>query len=649
MLVYEATKGEFIQDVFNDSIANKILKHYNNKIGGVNPSEIRAWKNSMEYMYKVINTENIPNDSGIAIEFRIPLTNNRIDFIISGYDETNKGSVIIVELKQWEEAKKTEKDGVVETILNKGWRETTHPCYQIWSYYNLINDFNESVQLGEVILHPCAYLHNYKKEYESEISNQFYSNYTTHAPMYLSGDASKLREFIQKHIKKGDQKKNLYEINSGKLRPAKALQDVLLSMLKGKEEFFMIDSQKVIYENSLLTGFKSDEDCKKRVIIIEGGPGTGKSVLAINLLVKFIEKGLVSQYVSKNSAPRNVYSHKLKAGFKGREIFHLFRGSGSYVESKSNEFSVLLVDEAHRLNEKSGMFKNLGENQIKEIINASKCSIFFIDENQKVDLYDIGSKEEIIKFAKQAKAEIFTYELESQFRCAGSDGYLSWLDDILEIRKTANSDGFEGHYDFKIIDSPNKLKELIFEKNKLKNKARLVAGYCWNWISEGKNNSNMFDINIDDFHMSWNLGNTGTWAIDENSVNEIGCIHTSQGLEFDYVGVIIGKDLRFENGKIISDFNERAKTDNSLKGIKTIFKQNPQKANKLADEIIKNTYRTLMTRGQKGCYIYCCDKELQNYFKERLEQWHNKEEKLYSTETKDNFAVAEKENKYNYK
>lgn len=161
---------------------------------------------------------------------------------------------------------------------------------------------------------------------------------------------------------------------------------------------------------------------------------------------------------------------------------------------------------------------------------------------------------------------------------------------------------------------------MIFEKNRVNNKARIVAGYCWDWIAEGKNNEKIYDICMKeyDFNMSWNLFNTATWAIDKGSVNQIGCIHSSQGLEFDYIGVIIGNDLLYDGKRIVTDFNKRAKTDQSLKGIKKLYAQGKAKALKIADEIIKNTYRTLLSRGQKGCYVYCCDEKLGNYFKGRL-------------------------------
>lgn len=419
-------------------------------------------------------------------------------------------------------------------------------------------------------------------------------------------------------MKYGDDSNILYRIDNGKIRPSKKLQDTLSSMLEGNKEFVMIDEQKIAYELAIKMARESYLDDKKRVLIVEGGPGTGKSVVAINLLVDILADDMVSLYVTKNSAPRNVFFEKLRGRrYSLSYLKNLFKGSGSFTQSKSNEFDAIIVDEAHRLNEKSGLFGNLGENQVKEIINASKFSVFFIDRHQKISIKDYGSIEAIREFASHFDAVVEQIKLESQFRCNGSDGYLSWLDDVLEIEETANFDGFDFDYEFRVVDSPNELRNLIFEKN-TDNNARLLAGYCWNWIKEGKNNTDVHDIKIGDFSMSWNLGNSDTWAIDEDSVNEIGCIHTSQGLEFDYVGVIIGNDMRFDGEHIVTDFTQRARTDQSLKGIKKRYNENPDEALELADEIIKNTYRTLMSRGMKGCYVYCEDMLLQGYLKERI-------------------------------
>lgn len=621
MLVYESIKSNFVNDVDLNQITDKILNKFKEVFHrSTSESEINSWRESMLRMRGVLTDKDIPDTTGVAIEFNIPHTSKRIDFLLSGFDKNKNNSIIIIELKQWTHADAVlDKDGIVSTITGKALREVPHPSYQAWSYASLINSYNQDVYNRNVGLHPCAFLHNYDLTEGDPINSEQYKCYIDVAPMFGSKDFEKLRNFIKKYITEGDDKEGLYIIENGKIKPSKMLQDSFSSVLKGNKEFVLIDNQKVIYEEALRIGVNSHLEGKKNVLIVEGGPGTGKSVLAINLLKQFLNRGFNSFYVTKNSAPREVFKAKLKID-KMSGLNNLFKGSGSFYDCESNSFDVLIVDEAHRLNKKSGRFSNLGENQIKEIINASKFSIFFIDENQRVTLKDNGSIAEIKKYANYYDAGIYIMELKSQFRCDGSDGYLAWLDNTLEIRETANYD-LDDKYDFKVFDNPNELRKAIIEKNKINNKSRLVAGYCWNWISDGKNKSDIYDIEIPeyDFGMSWNLGNSKTWAIDETSVNEVGCIHTCQGLEFDYVGVIIGDDLRYENNHIVTDYKKRAKTDQSLKGINKIAKEDGnEEAEKIADTIIKNTYKTLMTRGMKGCYVYCTNKELEEYLKEKI-------------------------------
>ena len=621
MLVYEGVKFGFIEDVDLNRITDKIYNKFKDIFHhGVGESEVNSWRESMLRMRGVLADNEIPDNSGVAIEFNIPHTSNRIDFILSGYDENKNSSIIIVELKQWQTCNAVDgKDGVVETVTGRALRETTHPSYQAWSYASLINSYNQTVYDENIGLHPCAFLHNYDITEEDPINSEQYQIYIKEAPMFGSKDFEKLRNFIKKYITEGDNKEGLYKIENGKIKPSKMLQDSFSSILKGNKEFVLIDDQKLIYEEALRMGINTLINDDKNVLIVEGGPGTGKSVLALNLLKQFLNRSANSFYVTKNSAPREVFKAKLKID-KLSGLNNLFKGSGSFVDSEKNEFDVLIVDEAHRLNEKSGLFSNLGENQIKEIINASKFSIFFIDENQRVTLKDIGSIDQIKKFAKELNAGIYKMDLKSQFRCNGSDGYLAWLDQALEIRETANYDLDGIDYDIRICDTPAEMEAIVLEKNCARNRARILAGYCWNWPKATRNNTNFHDIEIGDYSISWNLNGGDAFAISEESVHEAGCIHTSQGLEFDYTGVIIGDDMRFENGKVITDYTKRAKTDNSLKGIKTLAKKDKEKADRVADEIIKNTYRTLMTRGMKGCYVYCTDAALAQYFKKLLKQ-----------------------------
>ena len=620
MIVYSGIKRDFLTAVEQDSIAAEIEENIYNKMHRrTAQNEFRSWENSLEYMYKVLNDTAIPENSGVAIEYNIPQTSKRVDFIISGYGEKQDPNVVIIELKQWDKVEVVEgQDALVETYTGGAVRKVVHPSYQAWSYAAMIYDYNQNVQMGNIVLHPCAYMHNYRKSNPEKLEQNQYKEYIEDAPIFARGEVSKLREFIKQSVKVGDDKQLLYDIDNGKIKPSKSLQNSIKSMIEGNQEFIMLDEQKVVYEEIIKTALKCMSDQKKRTVIVKGGPGTGKTVVAINLLAKLTNEGLFAQYTSKNSAPRNVYEKKL-TGHKKSSIKNMFKGAGSYIEAEPNIVDTIICDEGHRLTAKTQLGPKIaGENQIKEIINASLCSVFFIDESQRVTLSDIGTVSEIVKWADELDSEVQEMELVSQFRCDGSDGYLAWLDDVLEIRETANFDLKDIDYDIRIMDSPNEVRDLIIECNKTRNQSRILAGYCWAWLKEGQNNSDVHDIKIGDFEMSWNLGNTSTFAIDENSVNEVGCIHTSQGLEFDYAGVIIGDDMRYENGHIVTDFTKRAKTDQSLKGIKKLYKENPEFALKEADEIIKNTYRTLMTRGMKGCYVYCTDKNLADHLRECL-------------------------------
>jgi len=621
VIVYAESKKGFINDVLSNQIEHKIYDIYKQKIGRTSKSEIASWMNSMMYMNNILIQSGIPDDANVAIEYQVPNTSKRVDFIISGLNETNQESVVIVELKQWSQAFKTDKDAVIRSFVGGGERELTHPSYQAWTYAELIREYNETVRKDNIQLYPCAYLHNYPKGMNNAILDEWYTEYLEKAPSFLRDDTEVLSAFIKKYIRKGDQKDILYRIDHGRIKPSKSLGEKIGSMLNGNQEFNMIEEQKVVYEE-LLNLAKLINDDQKRTVIIKGGPGTGKSVIAINLLVKLInELEYNTQYVTKNSAPREVYSALLKGYQKKSFIDNLFKGSGAYTETENNYFDCLIVDEAHRLNEKSGMFSHLGENQMKELINASKLSIFFIDEAQKVTLKDKGSIETIKAYANVLNSEVYELSLTSQFRCNGSDGYLAWLDNLLEIRETANETLDVNEFDFKVFNDPNTLKDAIFEKNKVNNKARLLAGYCWDWQKAKRNDTNHHDITIPafNFSMSWNLGSDGMqWIIKETSVNEIGCIHTTQGLELDYIGIIIGDDLRYENNQVITDVSKRAKTDQSVKGWKKGMKEDPVNTEKLVDDIIRNTYRTLLTRGMKGCYIYCTDKALEQYIKSKI-------------------------------
>jgi len=618
MIVYQASKSQFLHHALRDDIEDIVSRQFRSVMGHrAGPSEIQAWKHSLLEMAKVLQDEEIPADAGVAIEYQLPQSSKRIDFVITGEDAAARTKVVIVELKQWSESRRSEKDAIVWARRGgrAGETEGPHPSYQAWSYAAYLEDFNGAVQEGAMELKPCAYLHNHPRN--GEIDHPHYREHLLRAPLFLARERAKLQAFIREHVRHGDRRGALYAIEYGRIRPSKMLIDSVKGLLQGKPEFVLIDDQKVAYETILHAEARAAS--RKQVVIVQGGPGTGKSVIAINLLATLLGRQRNARYVSKNAAPRAVYEARLAGTFTRTRISNLFSGSGAFVGDAPDTYDTLIVDEAHRLNEKSGLYRNLGDNQIRELIRSARCTVFFVDDNQRVTVHDIGHTEELRARAAEIDAEVTELELSSQFRCNGADGYLAWLDDTLDIRPTANTALDTAEFDFRVFDSPAELHDLIELKNRGNNRSRVVAGYCWKWPS--KRHPQAWDIDLPAFgyRRRWNLDKDGSlWIVTPGSVEQVGCIHTCQGLELDYVGVIIGPDLIFRDGRIVTDATKRASSDQSVRGLNQMMTTDPERARALADTIVKNTYRTLMTRGMKGCYVYCTDAPLAAYLRSRL-------------------------------
>ena len=616
MLAYLATKDQFLLDA--PTIEDKVRNEVKLKLGhNVGESEYASWRNSLgNAMYHALNTSEIPGDSGVAIEYRVNGRAFRIDFMLSGKNNSGKESLVIIELKQWTDIEFSDLSEHVRTYVGGGIKDKPHPSYQAWSYLSHLKMYNEYIYETGVEVNACAYLHNCNDQ--TVVNASRYEEVLREVPVFIKGQGSELRSMISSNIKEGTGTGLLERIDEAVIRPSQQLADAVGSMLKGHDEFVLLDEQKTILEkivkatNDSLTG-------QKRVLIISGGPGTGKSVISINALARLTGQRLNARYVTPNAAPRAVFESRLKKIFAKADLRSLFSGSGSFTETSAESFDALIVDEAHRLKMKSGMFKNLGENQVKEIIKSAHTSVFFIDEAQKVTWSDVGEISMIEEQAGLAGAIVERLELTSQFRCGGSDDYMAWLDETLGAHADTAHYFSLDKFDFQIFDSPTELHNVIKEKNKINNKSRVVAGYCWDWISQKK--PELSDIKIDEFgyKATWNLTSDGSeWIISPKSVEEVGCIHTCQGLEVDYIGVIIGRDLIAVDGVLKTDPSARAKTDKSLAGYKKELKEDPVSAEIKADEIIRNTYRTLMSRGMKGCYVYFVDPTTAEHFKKLL-------------------------------
>ena len=621
MIVYNDTKRQFVSDVKGGEIADKILTCIRQKgLNAGQDKEYQSWHNSMQFMRNIVDDQEIDDDVRIAIEYNIPLTSKRVDFIICGSDINNNDNIVIVELKQWQEAEivDNEMHYCVRTDVGKHNNIVPHPSYQAYSYARFLLNYCQTISDNSIHIVPCAYLHNYKAEKKYVLDASIYKEWTDEAPFFIKNQVTEFNSFVKKFITKRSSRGDiLYLIDNGRIRPTKALQDTLVSMVKGNKEFILLDEQVVIYDMCLKTMSQCLADGKKRTLVIQGGPGTGKSVLAVNLLMEYISQRLNASYITKNSAPRNAFLTLLTHSDvkKKVDIKQLFRSPFNLASCPQNAYDCLIVDEAHRLVKK--MYGDWsGENQVKESINASLFTIFMLDEDQAVTTSDIGSVAEIKEWCDQLNSRMILNDstrLTSQFRCNGSGAYIQFIDQLLQRNKESVAIDFsELNYDFRVFDDPNEMRDELRKRNEASNKARMVAGYCYDWnVKKGRGD---YDIILPyGFKAKWNLANDNIWAVNPNSFEEVGCIHTAQGLEFDYVGVIIGKDLTYDvsTNRVLVDQTAISKDDKSS-GIRGLKDKNE------ARRLILNTYKTLLTRGQKGCYVYCEDKALADYIRQML-------------------------------
>lgn len=615
MIIYQNSVTGFQSDVDNNQIADKIEQEFIEKIGHtVSPSEKSSWNNSLYRMGTIVRLSKLPDTCWILIEYNIPSTSKRIDFLICGHDQHNQKNFIIVELKQWEKATTTDMPYLVNTFIHGNYHDVAHPSYQAYSYKHFLCDMSTAVYEKNIHPYSCAYLHNYKAGKKEPLLDKKYAEFYLDTPIFFKDDAPKLEKFFHEYVGRGNGDTIVQDFVSSKIKPSKKFIEYVSDLFQHNPAYILLDEQVIAYANIMKYACASD---KRTTIIVNGGPGTGKSVVAMNVFVDLLKSGKNALFVAPNSSFKTAMIdvlawHKVKA--KNR-LMKIFSGSTKFCEVSPLSYDVLIVDEAHRLKAK-GTYMYKGDSQVEDVIKASRVNVFFIDDEQRIRPNDEGSMDYVESVAKKNHSEVIKVELKAQFRCSGADGFVNWVEHTLQIRDTANFDGWDKEsFEFKIMDSPQDLEKYIQRKRINGYTARIVAGFAWPWTAakDGNPDAEITDVKIAEYGYArpWNSRHDQyTWAIDESKSHQIGCIHTSQGLEFDYVGVILGRDIYYDpdthtvNGDYENYYDKTGKS-----GLRN-------KPDELT-QYIKNIYRVLMTRGIKGCTIFCCDKNLQAYMKNR--------------------------------
>lgn len=623
-LIYDAPQEQFFQDVRMNRLADIMKDNFNETSGRkVGEPEYNSWVVTGDRIKNIIESANL-SDVYVSFEYRVPYTQFMIDCLLFGKNRSDKGVVVHIELKQWQRVEALDVEGnFVETYTGGRTRQVAHPSQQVEGYHEHLLGFVEAFEERELDLMGYSYCPNYRKSIGDGLFNQIYKPLLEKFPIYTHEDAEKLASKLSELLNKGEGFEIFNRFMQSPIKPSKKLLESVSKITSNQSNFSLLNDQ-IVAKNVIIDKVrKAEKRNEKNVVIIKGGPGTGKTVIALHILAEMAAKKKSIFFSSKSKPLIEAIKHKVASKDAGL----LFVNLGTFVPSrtKENQFDILIVDEAHRIGKTSNhqftkSFDRTDMPQVDQLVRCAKTSIFFIDDKQVIRFLEVGNTDLIKESAKKYNCTVNEVELISQFRCAGSDNYLEWLESVLghsTEKKFFNVN--KDRFDFQIIESPEKLYEIIKQKDSEKGvSARLTSGFCWKWSQKLDENGELVkDVKIGDFAMPWETHDKITppkgyvkwyeWAYKPEGIKQVGCIYTAQGFEFDYVGVIVGSDLKYDKINDCLIGNPAGTKDPILLRSKDRF-----------GEYVKNIYRVLMSRGMKGCYIYFIDKDVENYFKSRI-------------------------------
>ncbi len=620
MRVYSSDLAEFQRKLLTNELFNDLESNYPKVVGHSAPArESNSWRASLPRLEAALRLAGLPPDVWVSAEERVPYFAKRIDAALFGYDAAGRPNMVIVGLKAWTEATALG-DGNVRTRLGGNLVSEPHPSAQVGGYHEHLSDFCKALHsAAPVILSSCAYCHNYTGAIpDAGLFHPQFDNCRAHSPTFAARDAQAFADFLRARLSGGKGAQALAQFDREGLGPSKQLIAHAGEMITRQNVFRLLDEQLVANNAIVAAVRRAARGGRKRVILVHGGAGTGKSIIALNALGEVLRRDLRTYLVTGSAAFTNGVRKVL-----GRRLEGLIRFTDYFWNFSADDVDVLIVDEAHRIRARSTPRVPTAQrpqiSQVEELIRAAWVSVFFADENQIISPMEIGEPAVIKAAAVAVGARFEEYRLRSQFRCNGSDAYLEWLDDLLEINasqglKLAVPTGF----DFKVVDSPHELLAEVRAKNvDLPNSARLVAGWCWPWSNPNSDGSLVEDIEIGDFRFPWEAKNGSSpapgipeakwWAVDPAGVNQAGTVYSMQGFESPHVGVIVGPDLVVEGGRWIPA--PKRNYSNALR------RQPPE----LALPYIKRIYRTLLSRAMDSCSVYCTDEQTRDHIRSRIE------------------------------
>jgi DUF2075 family protein len=619
--LYSADTKRFLQDVRARTLAAELQQRFFAEYRfAPSDGEVRAWTNSLEAMAQVVEGAGL-DDHGVLVEYQLPLTSRRLDCMFTGHAGA-AASAVIVELKQWDYVLPSWVDECVCTTVGMRERDVLHPSAQVSGYRRYLLDTNTAFADARIALEACSYLHNLQKSAATALFDPHDAALRREAPVFTRDDEQQIADFLVRHLTDGGGNEVLEAIVQGRFRPHKSLLEHTARAIRNEPAWELLDEQRVAF-NAVLTTVRERHEAKERaVFLIRGGPGTGKSVVAINLVAALSELGFATLHTTGSRA----FTENLRK-IVGRRAAAQFKYFNSLSEAGEQEVDIVVSDEAHRLREFSWNWRTpkrlrTEATQTEELIRSAGTAVFFIDDMQVVRPSEVGSSELIRRTAEELGRHVIEFELEAQFRCGGSEAFVAWIENTLEIRRTANVlwDSAE-EFEFLVLDTPGELEEWVRSRASLGRTARLSAGFCWPWSVPRPDGTLVDDVSIDGWSMPWNAKpdaaklapgtpKSNYWATDPAGIDQVGCIYTAQGFEYDYAGVIFGRDLVYR-----ADTGWVGRPEYSHDSVVKREAKEPEQFARLA----KNAYRVLLTRGLRGCAVLFEDAQTRDFVLSRLE------------------------------
>ncbi|PID53274.1 MAG: ATP-binding protein [Micrococcales bacterium] len=571
-------------------------------------SEQRSWVRSLPVLVADLQDADRTGVE-LLVEYRLPLTSKRADVVLAGLGaRTGKPAYLVVELKQWTFAERFEDSDTLVRVEGYG-RPVLHPGEQVQDYCEYLQNFVAVLADDPDAVAGAAYLHNAT---DLGVADLLERPGNALSRLFTGQRRSEFRRYLASYFapQSGADPADLLE--GSRVAPSKQLMAVAAEEVQRRESFVLLDEQHDAFEYVRHVTASARRQDSKTAVIVSGGPGSGKSVIALSLMGHLARQGrTVVHATGSQSFTRTLRKVAAKGSPRVRKAFQYFN---SFMEADPNDIDVLILDEAHRIRQTSAnrfTKKSLrsGRAQIDELFSAARTPVFLLDENQVVRPGELGTVADISAAAAARGIDVLHVRLDDQFRCGGSLAYVQWVERLLGLAP-GNPTRWQGDSDFAVFvaQSPEEMELWLESRREAGYSARMSAGYCWPWSDPNPDGTLVADVQIGNWARPWNLKGdraiggappSALWATDPAGFAQVGCVYTAQGFEYDYAGVIIGPDLVYRDGEwvVIRDANKDPAFRNRTSVPDCHF-----------DRLVRNVYKVLLTRGMQGVAIYSSDR-----------------------------------------